>query len=51
MCELIFQGFKMRLGEGGRFFKKSNVSDEMFEVNDAVARLSEYRDTHIMYVD
>jgi hypothetical protein len=41
ICEHIFQQLKIRLGEGGRFFKKSKNSRELFEVNDAVARRSE----------
>lgn len=49
MGEQIFQELKTRLGEGGRFFKKSNYSGELFEVDDSVARQSEYQDTLSLY--
>jgi hypothetical protein len=48
MGEQIFQELKTRLGEGGRFFKKSNYSGELFEVDDSVARQSEYQDPIII---
>jgi hypothetical protein len=43
--EQIFQELKMRIGAGGRFFKKHSQSAELYEVDDTVARQSECRDT------
>lgn len=50
MTDQIFDELKELLGDGGRFFKSSNVSKELFDVDDDVARASKYHTPHVFMI-
>jgi hypothetical protein len=48
MTDQIFDELKELLGNGGRFFKSSNVDKSLFDVDDDVARASKYHNPLLM---
>jgi hypothetical protein len=48
MTDQIFDELKELLGNGGRFFKSSNVDKRLFDVDDDVARASKYQNPVFM---